>query len=489
LVSYGGAELNISITANIILDEVSFADYDGAPIGNSVYGAPPSGSSTGYHGGPVPPPKPPVSSRNILLYSAIAIIGLIILSISVRGFMNFLYARQAENSQVAQSQGSVNIPPGLDNQSIQTRLLSASYSSDCVKQYPDAGFSRVITVKNGIWDNGREESDKRASFQIVGKKVILANLTGNGRQEAVVETYCGMENQTLGYEEIYVIDPSSKSMKVLQKFSPRDWGESSLGITWSMTGVEAEDGELRVGYRLGGSHAQPDWNATTGFRWNGRHFVRVNFEARGESGEAHEHQSIQKVMPIDEAYRDSTLVTFRDDLLAAVKRRDANYLYQTVSPTMVVGFGAEANTREEFIKAWNMTAPDSKLWSVLLQVLQNGGTFVDFNGRQQYVARSTFGAWPKSVDSFEHCAVIAPQASMYSLPDTGSTVIKTLSYDVVKPDSSALCTQDQEWIKVSTGTGDSGFIQTKALRSPIDYRAAFEKIDGRWIMTSLVAGD
>jgi hypothetical protein len=37
--------------------------------------------------------------------------------------------------------------------------------------------------------------------------------------------------------------------------------------------------------------------------------------------------------------------------------------------------------------------------------------------------------------------------------------------------------------------GRAGFVDSRFVRSPIDYRAAFARIDGRWQMTLFLAGD
>ena len=37
--------------------------------------------------------------------------------------------------------------------------------------------------------------------------------------------------------------------------------------------------------------------------------------------------------------------------------------------------------------------------------------------------------------------------------------------------------------------GRAGFVDRRDLRSPIDHRAAFSRIDGRWQMTLFLAGD
>lgn len=374
------------------------------------------------------------------------------------------------------------------NRNVITQLLNASYSSDCWKQYPNDGFSRIVTIKNGAWNNGQSDLNKQAYFGIVDKKILLADLTGDGRHEAVVHIACGLESVTSGYEEIFVIDVSSPGMKLLYRFSPRDWSEDNVDIAWSITHVKVDNEELEISYPLGGSQAQPDWDATAGFRWDGRQFVRVDFEARGEDAGSHAHQTIRQLMPIDEAYRDPSFLAFRKDLLGAVERKDSAFLYQAMSPNFGVGLGSEPNTREEFVKEWNALAPDSKVWDVLEKVLQNGGTFMDFSGKRQFVAPYTFGEWPKDVDSFACCVVMSPSSFLQSEPVEGSILIGKLSYDVVNVDSGG-CTQGQEWTRVSTGTGVNGFIETKYLRSPIDYRAAFEKVGSKWEMVSLITGD
>jgi hypothetical protein len=42
---------------------------------------------------------------------------------------------------------------------------------------------------------------------------------------------------------------------------------------------------------------------------------------------------------------------------------------------------------------------------------------------------------------------------------------------------------------VTLGNGRSGFVRREHVRSVIDYRATFEKVDGKWLMTTFLAGD
>jgi SH3-like domain-containing protein len=45
------------------------------------------------------------------------------------------------------------------------------------------------------------------------------------------------------------------------------------------------------------------------------------------------------------------------------------------------------------------------------------------------------------------------------------------------------------WLQVALADGQRGFVADRYLRSPIDYRVAFEKQDGNWRMTFFLAGD
>jgi hypothetical protein len=44
-------------------------------------------------------------------------------------------------------------------------------------------------------------------------------------------------------------------------------------------------------------------------------------------------------------------------------------------------------------------------------------------------------------------------------------------------------------IPIQLDDGRQGYVHSRYLRSPIDYRASFTLIDGQWRMTSSIAGD
>ena len=71
-------------------------------------------------------------------------------------------------------------------------------------------------------------------------------------------------------------------------------------------------------------------------------------------------------------------------------------------------------------------------------------------------------------------------------PDPASKPVATISWDLVEI---ATLNPDSAWQRVEFGDGKVGFIATDKLRSLIDYRLTASSRNGRWHITSFVAGD
>ena len=113
---------------------------------------------------------------------------------------------------------------------------------------------------------------------------------------------------------------------------------------------------------------------------------------------------------------------------------------------------------------------------------------------REFWAPYVFGSFPDDYDAFEHAAVVADKAPLRERPEAGAPVVATLSYDIVKVDQAGSVYQGDDfeqplWIKATTLQGATGYLEPKDVRSPADYRAAFKKVRGRWVMTAVVAGD
>lgn len=202
------------------------------------------------------------------------------------------------------------------------------------------------------------------------------------------------------------------------------------------------------------------------------------------------------VKPVDEAAKDKSFFAFRAKLIEAAKRRDAKYILGIVDRNIKNTFG-DSNGINEFKKTWRLERHDSKFWDEFITVLANGGTFWNRQGapkNQIFHAPYTFTNFPEDLDAFDYQAILGSGVNLRSKPEANAPVVASLSYNVVKVDfagSVKIAGSDEEysWLKITTLGGKKGFVQAKYVRSPIDYRAIFEKRGGVWKLVAFIAGD
>jgi hypothetical protein len=195
-----------------------------------------------------------------------------------------------------------------------------------------------------------------------------------------------------------------------------------------------------------------------------------------------------RLCPIDEAAADSSLVEFRRELVAVVDRRDAEGLLRRIDPGIRTSFGEDGGVKA-FQEIWQPQSTSSSLWDELHQVLTNGGTFREIDGERWFWAPYIFSAWPDSIDAFQFAAAMRANVPLRSSPSDSGAVTATLDWAIVEliPDSPP--DPDSKWIHVRTMEGNEGWVSESDVRSPIDYRAGFQEMNGEWRMSVLVAGD
>ncbi|MEA2561145.1 MAG: hypothetical protein QOH06_2649 [Acidobacteriota bacterium] len=191
---------------------------------------------------------------------------------------------------------------------------------------------------------------------------------------------------------------------------------------------------------------------------------------------------VGKLMPIDEAARNPEFFSFRAHLQAAVARHDTEAVLAAVDPKIRTSFG-DGGGIEEFRKMWKLPSADSPLWDELGTVLAFGGAFKEGS---RFAAPYVYERWPEPFGSFEHVAVLGTNVRVRSEPGPKGKILTALSFDIVKLAAPA---KDSEWTRIKLRDGRTGFISSQYVRSPADYRALFNKIDGRWRMTAFVVGD
>ena len=198
------------------------------------------------------------------------------------------------------------------------------------------------------------------------------------------------------------------------------------------------------------------------------------------------------VMPVDEAEKDTSFLAFRTKLIEAVKKRDAKYILSIVDQNIKNSFGGN-NGIKEFKEMWKINDSKSEFWNEFLPVITNGGKFIE-GGDKMFCAPYSFTESPDDLDAYGYSVIFGKNVNLRSKPDSKAKTIARLSYNVVKVDyENSIKINGEEfeysWLKVETPGGKKGFVKAEFVRSPIDYRACFEKQKGKWKMIIFIAGD
>jgi hypothetical protein len=135
--------------------------------------------------------------------------------------------------------------------------------------------------------------------------------------------------------------------------------------------------------------------------------------------------------------------------------------------------------------------------SELGDVLRLGGTF----GYAHYPcdtfwAPYVFGAFPERLEAFKSLVIVGKTVQVHATSSRSSRVIATLSHDVVGwvPDDRDPVMEKvgvffYPWRKVNLPDQRTGYVIGLYVRSPLDYRAAFNQVDGTWKLTLFLKGD
>ena len=197
---------------------------------------------------------------------------------------------------------------------------------------------------------------------------------------------------------------------------------------------------------------------------------------------------VAKLYPVDEAVQDSSLMLFRLRLIEALVERDTAFVYAHVAPEAKFSFDA-INGIGGLKMLWQPGDPESKFWVTMAGVIGAGGVYESSPGYSDaeatFIAPYYFSAFPDEYDGFEYAVVVGERVRVRSTPDTDSEILAALSYDIVR----LVQHPSDGWAQIELADGKEGFMAARYLKSPIGYRAGFEKVNGRWRLFFFLAGD
>ena len=199
-----------------------------------------------------------------------------------------------------------------------------------------------------------------------------------------------------------------------------------------------------------------------------------------------------KVLPRDDSASDPSFLAFKRRLLSAARRGDVAVLRASMAPTLNAYF--EQATRDQVIAAEQLR--EGQPWVALVEALELG---VGREPDRPDLFIAPYVSATSGLDGFEDLVVLGHGVRLRQSPDPRADVVGVLSYDVVRaswdhysfrePGEAWSLDEPRHWVHVLTSAGSSGYVFGRFVRAGADQRYYFEKVNGRWRMTALAAGD
>jgi hypothetical protein len=145
------------------------------------------------------------------------------------------------------------------------------HSSLCSQEYGRKGIGKIVRARKGEFKN------KNVYFAVADNKIIYADVTGDGREDAIVPIDCGAITANFALSEIFIYTIENGRATLLAQISDKDMerdyrrdypdAESYWGITEN--GLKVKNGNLEIEVLADGPHASPKYIVTLEYRLTG----------------------------------------------------------------------------------------------------------------------------------------------------------------------------------------------------------------------------
>jgi len=187
-----------------------------------------------------------------------------------------------------------------------------------------------------------------------------------------------------------------------------------------------------------------------------------------------------KWAPRDECAELEEAEQFRSLLAAAVRARDIDVVVALAADDVKLDFGGGAGSAE---LRRRLADESLGLWSELDALIALGCSANEEGG---ITIPWLFDQDLGDADPYFAMLVTGEDVPLLERPDPAGRQVGSISWDLVEI---ASLDPESAWQRVEFGEDKVGFIATDSLRSVIDYRLTASSRNGRWRITSFVAGD
>lgn len=184
--------------------------------------------------------------------------------------------------------------------------------------------------------------------------------------------------------------------------------------------------------------------------------------------------------PIDDAKKDPSLLVFRQQLLAAVKRRDDKYVKGILSPSVKYGLGGGVG-QYEFMRNYEFLKKDSPFWTRFSNAITHGGSLQPAEDGKGLAFNAPYSWFANATNSSEQGVICDSNVAVLERPDATAKKLTVSSYDIVQVPSTKPIVED--FMKVLMPDGRTGYVHRAQLILRSDPYAVFQKDAGQWKLT------
>lgn len=167
-------------------------------------------------------------------------------------------------------------------------FLNFSYPSTlCSVEFGRQGIGRTVVVRKGEFKN------KSVFFAVGADKITYGDLTGDGREEAIVPVDCGAITANFSRAEIYIYTLKDGHPALVAELSDKNLEQDyrraypDADSYWGVTGdgAKIKNGNLEIEVLADGSHAAPQYIVTLQYGLSGQSFGLVGKPQRRNSSQ------------------------------------------------------------------------------------------------------------------------------------------------------------------------------------------------------------
>ena len=202
-----------------------------------------------------------------------------------------------------------------------------------------------------------------------------------------------------------------------------------------------------------------------------------------------EHQ-----LPPPEQAFDADFEAFYKAFTKAVQNNDMAFINSILDDEVMSSFGGDLG-KGFFHEHW--AQKEQALWDELEKIIALGGVYYQAGEYTPelgkcYAAPYVYTNFDgEKFDVYEHFIIAGADVPVYNEASAASSTIDTLNYNIMKFHNSPAFREKgpDDFVRIETQAGTTGYIQKKHLRSPIGYRLCIEQKGGEWKLLWLIAGD